>query len=53
MTGIPERIAHDLRYGRRHACLFGGIEIEQTRNLRRPLPRGNDVLIVMETEREQ
>jgi hypothetical protein len=33
--------------------LFGRVEIEQTRDMRGPLPRGDDVLIVMQAEPEQ
>ena len=52
LAGVSEGIPDDFRHGRRDARLFREVEAEGLGQLRRPLPGGDDVLIVLKGEGE-
>ena len=53
MPGIAKRIPDDFRNRCGEPGLFGRIEFQEPGNLRGTLPRRDDVLIVMQVERQQ
>ena len=53
MPGIAKRIADDFRNRCGEPGLFGRIEFQEPGNLRGTLPRRDDVLIVMQVERQK
>jgi len=53
VSGVPECVPDDFRNRGREPRLFRHIEFKKPRNLRGPLPRGDDILIVMDIQRQK